>query len=120
MFGSFIIAGQLNGEGGAAAESALNFYGAAVGFDVAFGDSQSQAAAACGTVTGFFSAVETLENVRQVFSADAHAVVFNFENEPLSFFVGAQNDGPAVWRIAQGIIDQIEHDLFEALLTAKT
>src|SRR5439155_22201636 len=61
-----ICCGQSDGEGGAGARLAGDFYHAAVGVDDGFADGEAKAIAARGAGAGFVGAIKALEEVRNV------------------------------------------------------
>src|SRR6266496_5248534 len=107
------LAGQAHPEGGAAPGRRLDLDAAAEGVDELLGDVQAEAHA--GAVrAGGPGLAEALEHVRQLGRVDARPLVLDLDEQLAHGAPGADPDGAAA-AVALGVVDQVAHDLGEAV-----
>ena len=107
--GGSVKEGQVNGESSATAGFTLDLHGAAVEIDTAFYNDEPKPGAGC--VTDIRAAMECLEEPCTIFLRDADAMVDDIEQNLVAIAVDAQDDLAAVWRVFDGVGDEVAEDV---------
>src|ERR671920_158202 len=105
--------GQDEGERRTLPDAALHLDASAVRFGDFARDGQPEAGPPNAAGAGLVDAVEAVEDSRQVLSGDAGPGVSYLEHGLITALEHVQRDLAATRRIAQSVVDQVEHDLLE-------